>query len=213
MWRSIWCVVLLPTLLFSQALETVNPNPAIPQAQLSLEPLRIHHFTYYSEVRRGRNEKAALEVALTADHCCTSLPATVPLSLELERTDGFTVSKFEYPKTYEHITPPYGANNVREANGGTIKFRLQVDREVGLGKHILKGRLRFQVVTEKGARAAQETDIESPLTVVEHNAKVTKSWPYHWDPSNKELILLLPVIIIFVVFQSVRCAAGTGCSS
>lgn len=212
MWRSAWCAVLLPSLVFSQEIGAANPNLPTVQGQPQHQQLRMRYFTYYSEVRRGRREKAAIELSLIVDNG-QYLPAVLPLNLELEQTDGFTVSKVKYPRTYEYITAPYGGYKIRHANGGSVKFRLRVDRKVNLGVHTLKGRLRFQIVTEKGALAPQEIEVVIPLRVVEHNAKVTKCWPYRWVPSKKELILLLPVLIIFFVFESIGCVTGFGCSS
>lgn len=214
-WRLICAVVLLPSLVIAQSQEVAVPMTV---------PASDHHratwvqATYYSELRRGTGEKAAVELVLPNDftgYFVTSpqspMPGIVPLNLELEAPDGITITRVEYPQTFKMWTDQ---GNVRVADSGVIRFRINARRDTRLGPHLVKGRLTFQLATAKGISLPPEKiDVQLALNVVEHNAKVTKSWPYHWDPSNKELILLLPVIIIFAIFQSLGCATGFGCSS
>jgi len=205
MWHSILCAVVLPLLVFSQA-EGATPNLASPQGEPASEQLRVRQFTYHSKSRRGRSEKVAIEIALIDEVSSSTLPAILPLNLELEGAEGFTVTKIECPKTYQHIDPAYGAH----INGGTLKFQIRVDGKVSLGEHILNGRLKVRVVTEQGPFAPQEIKVQIPLMVVERNAKVTKTWPYHRDISKGELIMLSPVLVLMFIPMALACSLGFG---
>ena len=203
MWRSVLCAVVLPFLVFSQA-EAVTPNLASPQGEPASEQLRVRQFTYHSKSRRGRSEKVAIEVALMDEASASTLPAILPLNVELEGAEGFTATKFERPKTYLQIDPADGAH----INGGTVRFQIRVDRKVSLGEHILNGRLRVRVVTEQGPLAPQEIKIRIPVMVVERNAKVTKTWPYHREISKGEWIMLSPVLVLMFIPMALTCSLG-----
>ncbi len=214
MWRSLCTVVLLPSLVIAQSRDVAVPAAAPPSDQNHASWLQA---TYYSDLRRGTGEKAAVELVLPQYLGCfvtsplSPIPGVVPLKLELEEQRGIAITRIEYPQTFKLWTK---RGNVRVANSGVIRFRIHTSRNVPLGAHLVKGRLTFQIATTEGVLGPPEQmEVQVHLTVVEHNAKVKKSWPYEWDPSKKDLILLLPVIIIYAIFQSLGCALGAGCSS
>src|SRR5690348_8821970 len=175
MWRSLCIVVLLPSLVIAQSREAVVPA-AIPPSGRDRASWR--QATYYSEIRRGTSEKAAVELVLhDPRYFFTSprfpIPGVVPLGLELEDQDGITITKIEYPQTFKLVTH---RGKVRVAGSGVIQFRIRVSRDVPLGPHLVKGRLTFQLATAQGVLGTPEqADVEVPLTVVEQNAKVTRS--------------------------------------
>lgn len=194
--RSICAVVLLTCLTRAEA-QAVRAMPITerPGGQHLATNLGYHYHTYYSQIRRGTTEKAAIELVPGDGVFITTPGAPVPgilsLKLELDSSADITVNRVEYPR-------------------GIIKFRVRADRQAELGVHILRGRVTFQTVTAAGISAPQQIEVQVPLTVVDHNAGVAKSWPYS-DLSKEAiiaLIVLAPVAIALIIPMGMACEMG-----
>jgi hypothetical protein len=204
----------LPSLVIAQSQEVAVSAAAPPSGQNHASWLQA---TYYSDLRRGTSEKAAVELVLPQYLGCfvtsplSPMPGVVPLKLELEEAKGISITKIEYPQTFKLWT---NRGKVRVADSGVIRFRIHTSRDIPLVPAPCERTAHFPGCNNgRRVRPPEQMEVQMRLTVVEHNAKVTKSWPYQGDPSSKELLLLLPVIIIYALFQSVGCAVGSGCSS
>jgi len=192
MWRSIFAVVLLPALAAAQ-----NPGSEVPAA-LQAEPSQAstlnlardkgrvigptyESYTFYNAIRRGRSEKVAIRLSpqgmVTSPR--TPVSGIVPLTLELQPVEGLTVSAFRYPKT-QRKKVKFQAELVPVSWLPETFFKIRADETVALGLHTLQGKLTFQVIDYNLSRVGpvQQIDVQIPITVVEHNAKVRKAnWP------------------------------------
>jgi len=133
----------------------------------------------------------------------------LPLRLELESNVGITVNSVEYPRS-DKTKVSFRNASIPTAHSGIIKFRIRADRQAEPGVHILRGRLTFQTVTATGVSAPQQIEVQVPLTVVEHNARVAKSWPYS-DLSKGEiiaLIVLAPLAVVLIIPMGLACEMG-----
>jgi hypothetical protein len=139
------------------------------------------------------------------------VPGIVPLRLELQTVEGFTIDKIRYPKTTKRklaLQP----EPVRVASAwNPIQFKLHVDRSAALGTHTLVGKMTFQTINEvKGVGEVQEVEVQIPVTVVDHDAKVSRSeWPIHKFPvwAVVLLIVLSPVLVAVAIPAFLICAA------
>ena len=212
MWRSILAVVLLPSLAAAQ-----NPDRGAPAATHS-EPQQAsptnssrapgrttgptyQTYTFQDAIRRGRREEVA--ISLSPQGLVTSpkspVSGIVPLKLELQPADGLTFSAFRYPKTQRRKVK-FQAEPVPVLWWPQTFFKIRADPTAALGVHTLQGKLTFQVIDYNLSRVGpvQEMDVQIPITVVEHDAKVQKAtWPENHLSAGQIIliIVLLPVEI------------------
>src|SRR5262249_12303025 len=155
-------VVLLTCLTRAQA-QAVGALPTTERAggQEPTTSLGYHYQTYYSQIRRGTAENAAIELVLGGGAFVTTplspVPEILPLRLELESTGDITVSRVEYPRS-DKTKVPFRSASIPRAHSGIIKFRVRAIRQAELGEHILRGRLTFQTVTATGVSAPQQME-------------------------------------------------------
>jgi hypothetical protein len=216
MWRALSAVVLLPTFTAAQSevaatAEAVQSQPSSAVATGPTKPA-YRSYSYYNEIRRGTTEEIAVQIAspglVTLSQ--SPVPGIVPLQLELQTAEGFTIDKIRYPKTSKRklaLQP----EPVRVASAwNPIQFKLHVDRSAALGTHTLVGKMTFQTINGvKGVGEAQEVDVQIPITVVEHDTKVSRSeWPIHRLPVWGVVLLIVfsPVLIELVIPLYLICA-------
>jgi hypothetical protein len=218
MWRSIFAVILLPSLTAAQSETTPSaPEDASSPArqttaasQPSYEP-----YLFHNQIRRGTQEDALIR--LSVQGLVTSprspVPGIVPLRLELQSADGLTVSSVRYPKTRRRKVK-FQSEPVPVSGWPETSFKVLADKTAALGLHTLQGKLTFQVIDYNLSIVGpvQEINVQVPITVVEHNAKVEKaSWPAgHLSAGMIVLIiLLLPVEIPVAILILVGCAVSS----
>ncbi len=198
MWRHIAAVILLPSLAAAQSAQT-QPNPiqqSTPTSSLKPLPLSYQPYAYYSAIRRGRAEQVALEFYPNALVTTPTQPVSgiVPLNLELQPEEGFAFLKLRYPKARTHQVQ-FQSTRMLFARDHWIRFELHAASSVSLGTHVLKGKLTFQPVDPKsGAGPVRQVDVEIPVNVVDHDAKVKRTgWPFHMP--TPWLVLLIIVLV------------------
>jgi hypothetical protein len=217
MWRALCAVVLLPTFTAAQSeiAATAQAVQSQPSSAVATGPTKpaYRSYTYYHEIRRGTTEEIAVQIAspglVTLSQ--SPVPGIVPLRLELQTAEGFTIDRIRYPKTSKRklaLQP----EPVRVASAwNPIQFKLHVDRSAALGTHTLVGKMTFQTINEvKGVGEVQEVEVQIPVTVVDHDAKVSRSqWPIHKFPvwAVVLLIVLSPVLIAVAIPAFLICAA------
>jgi hypothetical protein len=170
-------------------------------------------YTYYHEIRRGTTEDIAVQIAVPGLVTLSQspVPGIVPLRLELQTAEGFTINRIRYPKTSKRklaLQP----EPVRVASTwNPIQFKVRVDRSAALGMHTLVGKMTFQTINGvKGVGEVQEVEVQIPVTVVDHDAKVSRAeWPIHRLPvwAVVLLIVLSPVLIAVAIPLYLICAA------
>lgn len=225
MWRSILAVILAPVLAAAQTAEmegapAVHPEPtnasATPPAVVR-HPATYQPYAYYSAIRQGREEEAIIQLSpngLVATPK-SATPGIVPLKLELESAGGLTVKDLRYPKVAPRNVQ-FQSDPVPVAVWPNIRFKIRAAKDAALGPHLLKGKLTFQVVPYDGSApgAVQTLDVEIPLNVVEHDAKVERAaYPFPHMPTGEVvlLIVLLPVLIaVALPFYFICSLAGPG---
>jgi len=220
MWRSIFAVLLLPSLTAAQAgtvpqAQTEVPGPkAFPRAS---RPRPIYEaYSFYDGIRRGTAENVAIRVSsegfLTTPR--SPVPGIVPLKLDLDPIEGLTVSKLRYPKAY-NLNAKFHTNPISIARMDPIQFKVRAGQNAPLGLHVLTGKLTFQPVHfDSTVGPAQQVDVMIPVTIVEHDARVQRQpWPIsHMSVAMiVVIILLLPVLIPLVPLIYLICAAERSC--
>lgn len=222
MWRSIFAVVLLPSLTAAQTQPTPpaspdRPHPSSRPAKFDPGP-KYKAFTFYDSIRRGRDEEVVVRVAVPGMVTTSKSPAQgiVPLGLELEPAEGLSVSALRYPKTTPKAVK-FQSQLVAVAWGGDIRFKIKADRNAVLGARMLKGKITFQAIPYDGSAPGpvQQMEVQIPISVVDHDAKVQKQpWPIAHAPVALivMLILLAPLLIVLAVPIILICAASDrGC--
>jgi hypothetical protein len=215
MWRSIFAVILLPSLTAAQT-QTAPSVPAdatsparqtTPASQPSYQPYMFHN-----QIRRGTQEDALIR--LSVQGLVTSprspVPGIVPLRLELQPADGLTVTSFRYPRT-QRRKAKFQSEPVPVSWWPETSFKIRADRTAVLGLHTLQGKLTFQVIDYNlsSVGPVQQMDVQVPIMVVEHNAKVQKaSWPEGRLSAGMIvlIIVLLPVEIPIGLLILAGCA-------
>jgi hypothetical protein len=220
MWRALCAVVLLPTLTAAQSEATgAMAQEAASRAGRSVEtsPVKPAYssFTYYNEIRQGTTEEVAVQrsapgfVTLSR----SAVPGIAPLRLELQPAEGFMIGKIRYPKTFKRkLAFQPEPVRVTTATWNPILFNLRVDRNASLGMHVLTGKMTFQSIdAAKGAGAVQEVEVQIPVMVVRHDAKVSRGrWPVYKTPVALivVLIVLSPILIPLVIPIYLVCIAA-----
>ncbi|HTW56570.1 MAG TPA: hypothetical protein VMD99_00420 [Terriglobales bacterium] len=189
MWRRILAVVLLPTLTAAQSTQS-GTVPAVQPQESRTTPGHApvdHRPTYhqpvyqqysrYDAVRRGRDEEIAIQISATGLVTTPKSPVAgiVPLSLELEPGDGITFGAVHYPKTQRRKVK-FQSEPVPLAWWPEMRFKIRADRNATLGAHVLRGKITVQVIPYdlSAPRPVQQMDIQIPVTVVEHDARVRR---------------------------------------
>lgn len=221
MWRSILAVVLLSSLTAAQTAQTQPGPPAqsvgVKPPQLQRPPVPTYRtITFYDGIRRGTDEEVAIQVQL-GDYFTTPgspISGIVPLHLELQPADGFTFTHLRYPKARKQKVKFQTA--AFPVAGSQIYFKVRAGQNVPLGINILKAKLTVQPVNAiSGTGAVRQLDVQIPVNVVEHDAKVTRNpWPETHLPVAVwvVIIVLSPVIVALWVPIVLFCTiAANGC--
>jgi hypothetical protein len=216
MWRALCAVVLLPTFTAAQS-EVAATAQAVQSQPSSAAPAgpskpAYRSYTYYNEIRRGTTEDIAVQIAVPGLVTLpkSPVPGIVPLRLELQTAEGFTIDRIRYPKASKRklaLQP----ESVRVASTwNPIQFKLRVDRSAALGTHTLVGRMTFQTINGvKGVGEVQQVEVQIPVTVVDHDSKVSRGeWPIHKLPVWAVVLLIVfsPVLIALAIPFYLVCA-------
>ena len=222
MWRSILVVLLLCSLLRAQQ-ETFAAQQ-IPSSTNTFQP-SYKTFTQQETLRRGTTEKAAVFFTLGDDGFVSLVSPRnrggniVPLKLEFDSSEGIAVSDFTFPSdTKPHITPPKEHIRLLWPNV-TVHFKVTASPETALGEHVLKGKLKYQLVGTNGVLPPLETEVTLPLMVVEHDAVAKDSLVYKQNFARENSVaplwvwFSLPILVPLVLVMAVVCGIrGEDCS-
>ncbi len=218
MWRSVLAAVLIPAMGSAQSapMQTVPQSPAASTVQSQLQKSQRPNpaylqYTFYNVLRRGTSEEVAVVpsgIGLVTTPKSPTL-GIVPIRLELEPTEGLSVSAIHYPKSFPRKVK-FQVDPLPAAPA-QIQFKLHAGRNVALGVHTLRGKLTFQPIPYEGSAPGpvQELNVEMPITVVEHNAHVNRPlWPFSHTPVALlvVIIVLSPVLIPIVLLYYLLCA-------
>lgn len=218
MWRNLVAVILLHSLMAAQAEQAPSAPPgqsAEPAPKASdpshPKPATYRQYAFYDAIRRGRSEEVAVQCLVRGFVTTPQSPVSgiVPLTLELEPAEGLTFSKFLYPKpSFQKVN--FQPEPIPVARLPLIRFSLHADDSAALGPRVLNGRITFQGIhVDSGLGPVQQMDVLIPITVVEHDAKVSKApWPFPHTPVGLlvVMIVLLPVLIPLMLIYYPICA-------
>jgi hypothetical protein len=206
MWRSILAVILLPSLTAAQSAQpgTASANGGQTEANCPT-PRRVEPqstpYTKYNGIRRGKEGEAAVQLVANGFLTTPKSPVSglVPLRLELQPAEGFTVGKIDYPKP-NTAKIQFHAAKIAVVGVPAMSFKVRVDRNASLGIHVLKGTLTFQPVrADTGASPVQQMEVEIPINVVARDASLKRGpWPFYHLP--------VAVIVVLIVFSPVLVA-------
>jgi hypothetical protein len=85
---------------------------------------------------------------------------------------------------------------------------------VPLGLHLLRGKLTYRIVDDRGISALQVLPFEIPIRVVEHNAKAQKvDWTFDQSQAKETttLVLLSPVLIVIGLLDGIVSCFSNAC--
>jgi hypothetical protein len=191
--------------------QAVKSQPSSGAAAGPTKPA-YRSYTYYNEMRRGTTEDIAVQIAVPGLVTLSQspVPGIVPLRLELQRAEGITIDRIRYPKTSKRKLA-FQPDPIRVANTwNPIQFKLRVDRNAELGTHTLVGKLTFQAINGvKGVGEVQEVEVQIPVTVVDHDTRVSRAeWPIHRLPVWAVVLLIVfsPVLIALAIPLYLICA-------
>ena len=104
----------------------------------------------------------------------------VPLSLQMDHADGFTI-RYGAPRHYESKaqgTPSYRGDR------RLIFLKVHASGDVSLGEHVLKGTMIFRPAGSESGET-ERLAIEVKVAVVDQAASVTeREWPYIHHPGR-----------------------------
>ncbi|HUA16983.1 MAG TPA: hypothetical protein VMG31_16940 [Verrucomicrobiae bacterium] len=215
MWRSTLALILIPALAAaqSQPLPAAHPQPR----PTSTWPPTYRSYTYYQQIRQGTAEEVVVELMVPGWVSSPQKPAPgiIPVKLELDPAAGLAVTALRYPKPYTAKRP--GMPLPLPLVSGVavpIHFNIRAAKTAALGARVLTGKLTFQAVTkESSATAPQQLNVEIPLMVVDHGARVQKAqWPYT-SISRGWIVLLIvlsPVLIPLGLLLMTVCSLTRG---
>jgi hypothetical protein len=218
MWRSVFALVLLPSITAAQAAQSqgVPPPPELNTklAERSRIPRPVYQpYASYNAIRRGTTEEVAIRLTPGGYITTPTSPVSgiVPINLELQPTEGFTVSRLRYPKARKQGVK-FQSTPFPVADSLTF-FKLHADSNVSVGFHVIKGKLTFQPVDMvAGPQPVRQVDVEISINVVEHNSRVARSgWPFHRIPTPVLVILIvlaIPVAVAILPFYMICMSAG-----
>lgn len=201
MWRTIVAVVLLPSLTAAQADFTPRePDRKQPVGDSSSVPPRAVAYLSLTELRQGTKEK----VAVTFDRPIgfvtsprSPVPGVVAVSLELQSTEDLTIGPIDYPRAFEYRfkfqTQPVP---VFQFPWQHIEFTLGAMQNAAPGNRLLTGKLTLQTVSDAGVAELQQIDLQIPVTVVEHEAKVSRA---HSFPAQATAGPVNPLLIVLII--------------
>jgi hypothetical protein len=218
MWRALCAVVLLPSLTAAQSdavatAQSLQRQPS-PSVATNAKKPAYRSYTYYNEIRQGTTEDLAVQLSVPGFVTLpeSRTPGIVPLRFELEPAAGFVIGKIRYPKLNKRKFPfQHEPVPVTAAWLSPIQFKLHADPNAPLGPSTLTGKLAFQTVSDTtGVGAVEEVNVEIPITVVPHDAKVTRArWPVQKPPVAVVVLLIvfLPVLVPVVLPIYLICLA------
>lgn len=136
----------------------------------------------YDKLRQGSEEYAEVILYTPQPLYLGSSDAKdsrlIPTRFEIEPAEGFRISAFRYPASREERfsfdSRPY---KILEGSGNDLRLRFKVRSSPSLpvGRYVLKGKLRFQSVSDSGISEPAERFVDIPVEVVERHAKVEYS--------------------------------------
>ena|SRR5579863_5084543 len=209
MWRSILAVVLLPALTAAQTPADNGPQQPAPLTRLpESAPTALpkyEQFAAYDAIRQGTAEEVAIQ-CWRADFVTvpkSPVSGIVPLNLELQPAEGLAVSNVEYPKPFKRKVR-FQSQSIPLAESPLIRFKVHADRKASPGAHVLIGKITFQAIgTNSVPGPVQEMEVQIPIRVVEHNARVSRSniFPARGldGPLSPALIVLMIVLAPVVI--------------
>ena len=212
MWRSILAVILLPTLTAAQAAPDLHPGFSPQTVEAILGPARTagtarsryQAYTRYTAIRRGSEEDVG--ILLTSGGFVTApssaVPGVLPLQLEFEPLDGFTINEVQVPKGSKSNFKFQG-EVVKVSAAPYLQFKIRAQQNTPLGTRVLKGRFTFQKVPRDGSALSpvEQVDVQIPLTVVEYDAKVYQAdFPYGPMPGWQTFLVVLSIPVLIVLF-------------
>jgi hypothetical protein len=131
-----------------------------------------------------------------------------PVSLTLDPEPGLNVSKVTYAKSDLKKKFKSRSDEIPVRYGGwfPVEIKLSAGATAALGPQLVRGKFTYQTISDAGVSEVQQMDVVLPVTVVEHNATVTKAanWPFYHMSVAATIglvmlcIVLLPLLIVLL---------------
>jgi len=210
MGRTIVAVILLVTTIRAQVVGDLSGDPtATRDGDIRQKKIYGSFGFQYNHLRRGTEEYG--EVLLLGPHTFALTdprskdPRIVPTKLEVQDTPGFQISPIIYPAGQDRrfLFSPKSFKVLNQTHAAPVRFRFKVRAVPDLpsGDYLLRAKLKYQVISNAGISEPQQFDVEMPIKVVDHTAKVKTEdrsiagirgiTPAEWV----EIVLLAPLMI------------------
>ena len=217
MWRSVFAVILVPSLLWSQSPPTPSINNQQRDVQAESPVPNYQALAQMQSIRRGTTEQASVMFTIPKELVVSPRDRggkLVPLRLEFDKEEGITLGHFEYPPDF---STPFTLQNdpVRRVWADmAIHFRVKASPQAALGERILKGKLRYQIVRTNEALPPQTLELQLPLNVVDRDSTVSRNSEYTEKFGDLRgdhhmlMWILSPILIPAVAVVVLVCLAG-----
>jgi hypothetical protein len=201
---------------FKQPQSARQTPPQATRAQVTA-PL-VSSYGRYAQLRRGTEEEVVVLVCNPANQAraCSLREGQfglIPVAVELTQAEGFAV---RYRQGDEFRSVQQGAPEQAWNGDKVFRLKIRAAKDVPLGTHHLAGKLTFQAFNGSEVSQPQEMEVDIPLTVVEHDARVSK----YRSPLDKHkpfdlghtilVVVTAPLWLPFFLLFAVTCGIEGG---
>lgn len=214
MWRSVLAVILLPSLTAAQSAAEGRPgisNETVrmiingpPRTAVVPPSATLQAYTRHTAVRQERDEDVGIMLTISGFVTApkSAVAGIVPLQVEFEPQDGLTIKDVHGPKVWKSGFKFQG-EPVNVSAMPYVQFKIRAGRNLSLGEHVLKGKFTFQRISTDGSNVGpvEQVEVQIPLAVVEHDARVHKAnFPYAPMPTWETVLLIVSIPVLIAVF-------------
>lgn len=215
MWRKIIAIFVMSGICLAQTPQTIQGRlsaPTVAEQELAARHVKPTVVERYTTLRRGRDQEVAIFLGSSPLVCpaCAPVPTIMPgvmeTSLELEPLQGFSI---QYSNDGRHFSARTRPALVFTRAGELFMVRMKAENGTALGQYTVKGKLLVRMRQCVGFSSPQPVEISIPVTVVDHNARVSKSaWPYALYPDHKvrrvvATVVMAPLLVpMFAIFPA-----------
>ncbi len=219
--RILTALVLLVAVVSAQT-STVSEQQPRNSSSKPATKVKVYHSL--TALTRGSEEEIAIGVEgngfLTSPR--SPVHGIVPITLQLDPAEGFSVGAIEYPKPYKQKLAAWrDPIYVFRSPWQQVGFKLRAAPGAALGVHVLSGRMLFQFVSDSGLAEVEQIAVQVPVTVTNQRASVHRTGDFpttdHMQPSGDmplwAKIALAPLMVPLLFVMGIVCfARGQDCS-
>jgi len=162
-----------------------SESPAAPPREVSAQ-----FFQRHTQLRRGRDMEIAVYLCQPTpripdcdSHYARLKNSITPVSLQIEPAEGFTI---RYGDGRHYKSAPQGTPDYL-GDKGLIFLKVHASGKLAPGQYTLKGTMIFRNLRGDDSPTPQRIPVEIPLTLVEHDVRVSQMGWRYGSHSGEEL--------------------------